>query len=434
MTSHPTPDTSPTTPAERKRGLNVLFIALLSMGMGQTLFSAILPPLAREMGMGEVQVGYIFSLSAVMWVVMSPVWGRLSDRIGRKPVILIGLTGYAISTGGFGLLVLLATKDIIGLTMLAPALILVRAIFGTFGSGTMPASTAYVADRTSRLERSGGVARISAAFGVGTIIGPGIAGALLTFGQLTPFFAVAGFALAGAVAVIFTLPERSRPVGSAARKQMKGKTIGFLDPRIRTFIAVSLALSIGQSAVMQVTSFYFMDVLGFSTQEAGQFVSVGLMLMAAAALFAQMVVIQRFGASVQSLLRWGASLAIISFIILIFGTSFSVLVTGLVVSGLGFGMLRPGLSATASLSVEPDEQGAVAGMLGSTGAVGHMLNPIIGMPLYQIFHQGPFVMSAVLLGLSLLTILLHPRFKGVNVESELELDEEDEFDVTGTRG
>lgn len=433
MTEYPTPDTSPTTPEERKRGLNVLFVALLSMGMGQTLFSAILPPLAREMGMSEVQVGYIFSLSAVMWVVMSPVWGRLSDRIGRKPVILIGLTGYAISTGGFGLLVLLATKDILGLTLLAPALILVRAIFGTFGSGTMPASTAYVADRTSRTERSGGVARISAAFGVGTIIGPGIAGALLTFGQLTPFFAVAGFALAGALAVLFTLPERSRPVGSATKRRIK-KSIGFFDKRVRTFIAVSLALSIGQSAVMQVTSFYFMDVLGFSTQEAGQFVSVGLMLMAGAALFAQMVIIQRFGASVQSLLRWGAFLAILSFVILIFGTSFSVLVTGLVVSGLGFGMLRPGLSATASLSVDPDEQGAVAGMLGSTGAVGHMLNPVIGMPLYQIYHQGPFVMSAVLMVLSLLTILLHPRFRQVNPDIEAEIDEEDEFDVTGQRG
>ncbi len=431
MTSYPTPDESPTTAKERSRGLNVLFVALLSIGMGQTLFSAILPPLARDMGMSEVQVGYIFSLSAVMWVVMSPVWGRLSDRIGRKPVILIGLTGYAISTGGFGLLVLLATKNYLSLTMLAPSLILVRAIFGTFGSGTMPASTAYVADRTSRMERSGGVARISAAFGVGTIIGPGIAGVLLTFGQLTPFFAVAGFALSGAIAVLIMLPERSRPQGSATRRRIK-KNIGFLDKRVRAFIGVSLALSIGQSAVMQVTSFYFMDVLGFTTKEAGQFVSVGLMMMAAAALFAQLVIIQRFGASVQTLLRWGAVLAIASFAILIFGTSFSVLVSGLVVSGLGFGLLRPGLSSAASLSVEPDEQGAVAGMLGSTGAVGHMLNPVVGMPLYQIYHQGPFVMAGALLVLSLLVILFHPRFRRLNAEAEL--DEEEEFSVTGRHG
>ena len=96
--------TKETTKTERTRGLSLLFVCLLSLGMGQSLFFALLPPIARDLGLSEVQVSAIFTLSAVLWVVMSPFWGRRSDIWGRKPVILLGLVGFGISTGGFGLL------------------------------------------------------------------------------------------------------------------------------------------------------------------------------------------------------------------------------------------------------------------------------------------------------------------------------------------
>ena len=149
--------------------------------MGQSLFFALLPPIARDLGLSEVQVSAIFTLSAVLWVVMSPFWGRRSDIWGRKPVILLGLVGFGISTGGFGLLLAAGQTGVWPLMTLYVAMILVRAVFGFFGSGTPSAAQAYIADRTTRSERTSGVAAIGAAFGMGTIVGPGFAGPWLRF-------------------------------------------------------------------------------------------------------------------------------------------------------------------------------------------------------------------------------------------------------------
>ena len=78
-----------TTPQERIRGMGLLFVCLMTLGMGHSLFFAIFPPLARDLGLSEVQASAIFTLSAVLWVLMSPFWGRRSDVWGRKPVICL---------------------------------------------------------------------------------------------------------------------------------------------------------------------------------------------------------------------------------------------------------------------------------------------------------------------------------------------------------
>lgn len=408
-------DHSPTTELERRRGMVILFCALLAIGMGQNLFTAILPPIARDLGMTEVQVSSIFSLSAIIWMLMSPVWGNLSDRIGRKPVIMIGIIGFGISTGGFGVVIYFGMESLLPLAILFPLMIAVRAIFGTFGSGTMPAAQAYIADRTTREQRSSGVARITASFGVGTIIGPGIAAALITFGILTPFFFTAGLAIAGAIAVFFFLPERSKPMGSRSRSS--SHKIRFFDKRALPFVLMSLGLAFAQAIQIQVPAFYFMDTLGFTTAEAAQYVGIGLMAMAMAGLFSQLVIIQLFNPSVQTLMRSGAVCSTAAFLILIFGQDYAVLVMGLTLSGFGFGLLRPGLAAAASLSVSPDEQGSVAGVLGSTHAAGHVLMPIIGMPLYKVDPHYPFVIAASLAALAFIFIIAHPKIRSVRAEA-----------------
>ena len=202
--------TKQTTKTERTRGLSLLFVCLLSLGMGQSLFFALLPPIARDLGLSEVQVSAIFTLSAVLWVVMSPFWGRRSDIWGRKPVILLGLVGFGISTGGFGLLLAAGQTGVWPLMTLYVAMILVRAVFGFFGSGTPSAAQAYIADRTTRSERTSGVAAIGAAFGMGTIVGPGFAAAMAAFHLLAPFFALAVFCLGRGVGNC-AFPARTPP-------------------------------------------------------------------------------------------------------------------------------------------------------------------------------------------------------------------------------
>ena len=113
-----------TSPQERKLGFRILFLAMFAIGTGQTLFIAVLPPYARGLGLSEVQVGFIFSLSALGWMVMSPFWGKKSDFIGRKSIIILGLVVYAIATILMGIEFRLNELGYINLTTLFGLLIL----------------------------------------------------------------------------------------------------------------------------------------------------------------------------------------------------------------------------------------------------------------------------------------------------------------------
>ena len=412
-----------TTPRERRRAFFILFICLLSIGMGQSLFFAVLPPIARDLGMSEFQTTMIFSLSALLWVLTSAVWGRRSDFAGRKPIILIGLLGFAISTFGFAVVVTLGLWGVVSMGLMFPLLISVRSIFGLFGSGTMPAAQAYVADRTTRAERASGVAQIGAAFGLGTVMGPGFAAALATVHLLAPFYAVSVLALGSAVGIWFLLPERTKPKTKLSARQER--RLSLFDERVLPFLIVGVLLSLSQSITMQLVAFYFMDTMQVAGDEATQFVSVGLMVMALTTLFAQIGLIQRFDLSVQFLLRWGSAIMIVAFLMLVLGGSYGVLITALALAGLGLGLLRPGLMAGASLSVSPEDQGAIAGLIGSTAATGHILNPFIGIPLYHTAPQMPFLLGAGLMVLILLFVLFHPVIRTVQARVTEEHDEEE---------
>ncbi|MGB0315204.1 MAG: MFS transporter [Parvibaculales bacterium] len=392
--------TQKTTPQERIRGMGLLFVCLMTLGMGHSLFFAIFPPLARDLGLSEVQASAIFTLSAVLWVLMSPFWGRRSDVWGRKPVILLGLVGFGISTGGLAVLLVIGQQGWLPLMTLYALMILMRSIFGLFGSGSPSAAQAYIADRTTREERTSGVAAIGAAFGMGTIIGPGFAAVLAAVHLLAPFFAVAIFALCGALAIALFLPERQKPAATSKHTP----PLKITDKRIRLFLFLGVTVSTIGAAVMQVAAFFVMDTMHLTGQETAQVVGVGMMGMAMATLFAQLVIIPRTDASVRALLVMGILITMLGISFLLFPIMNTALFTvSMTLQGLGSGLMRPAVAAGGSLAVEPEEQGAVAGFNSSTAAVGFVFVPVVLMPLYLYSPTAPFWVAFVLSALMLLT-------------------------------
>ena len=392
--------TQKTTPQERIRGMGLLFVCLMTLGMGHSLFFAIFPPLARDLGLSEVQASAIFTLSAVLWVLMSPFWGRRSDVWGRKPVILLGLVGFGISTGGLAVLLVIGQQGWLPLMTLYALMILMRSFFGLFGSGSPSAAQAYIADRTTREERTSGVAAIGAAFGMGTIIGPGFAAVLAAVHLLAPFFAVAIFALCGALAIALFLPERQKPAATSKHTP----PLKITDKRIRLFLFLGVTVSTIGAAVMQVAAFFVMDTMHLTGQETAQVVGVGMMGMAMATLFAQLVIIPRTDASVRALLVMGILITMLGISFLLFPIMNTALFTvSMMLQGLGSGLMRPAVAAGGSLAVEPEEQGAVAGFNSSTAAVGFVFVPAVLMPLYLYSPTAPFWVAFVLSALMLLT-------------------------------
>ncbi|HEX2591782.1 MAG TPA: MFS transporter [Rhizomicrobium sp.] len=381
------------TPEERRRSFIILFVSLVCMGAGQTILFAILPPLSRQLGLTEVQTSSIFGVSALIWVFTSTYWGKKSDLWGRKPVMLIGLLAYAIST------LLFASTMAAGLVHWLPAfavfplLIASRSIYGTFGSGTSPASQAYVADRTAPAERLQGVATINAAFGMGSAMGPGIAALLAVIGVLAPFYFIVLLALASAGAIWFLLPERTPP---KSHKQQQKRTLKWYDPRILPFVLFSVGLGIAGTVAVQTVGFFFIDVLHASNEMAVQYNLIGQMASSMAALFAQLVVVQRFNFSAKQLTTFGLATGFVSFTLFLLAPTFGTLVFAMILSGLGFGVARPGFAAASSLTVSPQEQGAVAGIIGGASAAGFIFGPLIG-EMYRWAPQIPYAFGAVLM-------------------------------------
>jgi MFS family permease len=384
-----------TTPGERRRAFGILFVSLLCMGAGQSVIYTILPSLKGQLGLSPFQVTSIFAASALIWIFSSAFWGARSDIWGRKPVMLAGLVAFAVSFAAFASTMLAGLNHWIPAAAIFPLMIASRCIYGTFGSGTSAAAQAYVADRTTPKERLSGVAIISMAFALGTTFGPVIGSALTYMALLAPFYFISGLALASAGAIYYFLPERTPP--SARREQTA--TLHWYEPRMFPFVAFGLMLSLIASIPIQTVGFYLQDVLRLDPHATARLTGIGLMASALSALFAQFVIVQRFRLPGRLLTAAGLTLAGLSNALFTVAHSFPLVVIALMLSGLGFGMARPGFTSGASLSVAPHEQGAVAGLINAAGAAGFIFGPVIGW-LYEISPVVPYAFGALaMLGL-----------------------------------
>jgi MFS family permease len=162
------------------------------------------------------------------------------------------------------------------------------------------------------------------------------------------------------------------------------------------FVGFGVVLSLVGSIPIQTAGFFFMDVLASDPHLAARYTGIGLMLSAVSALFAQFVLVQRSGLSARVLTSTGLVVATLSNLLFLVSGHVAVVMLALALSGLGFGLARPGFTTGASLSVSAREQGAVAGILNAAGAAGFIFGPLIGW-LYEFSPYVPFLFGAVMM-------------------------------------
>ncbi|HVL02490.1 MAG TPA: MFS transporter [Dongiaceae bacterium] len=379
--------------AQRRRAQLVIVFAIMATGLGQTVVFALLGPLGREVMLTELQIGIIITCSSLVFSVFSPRWGRRSDRVGRKPTMIIGLLGYTAGT------VLFATTFWAGLqhwltgAVLFGALVLARCLQALVMSATSPSATAYMADITQISQRTSGMGMIASAHSIGSILGPACA-ALAVLGLLAPLYFAATMTLLAAVAVWRWLP--SLPAAHARAGKGGSPRLRLTDRRILPFILVGVSLFTAFSMVQQTLGYYFQDVLHLPASATVQQVGIGMMASAFMALFAQLVLVQKFHLHPVTLLRGGLPLIMAGFFLLTLSDQLWMLVGDLALVGLGMGMCGPGFSASSSLAVAADEQGAVAGLISACPALGFILGPVIGGALYQWHATAPCLFASAL--------------------------------------
>jgi len=379
-----------------------LLFSLIAVGMGQTVLFAILAPLGREIGLSVLQIGAIISASSITVFMCTPIWGRASDRWGRKRVILIGLFGYTLGTVVFAAVFKSALMGLMPPTIAFFALVISRMGHASVMSATMPASSAYMADITDVATRTKGMGAIGAANNLGAILGPALGGGLAVFSLLTPLWFAAGITLITAIVVLIFLPDVPKQVFTGTPKKMRRT-----DPRILPFMIVGVLMFMGFAIVQQTMAFRFQDVLSLTAVETARTFGLGMMLSAAASLFSQAVLVQRMDIRPFNLLRMAMPLLILAFLIMAVADSRAYLLGAMTLLGLGMGLAGPGFMAGASLAVGPEEQGAVAGVASSCGPLGFTIGPIVGTALYSIEPVYPYIFTLVVYLPLMIFVLWH---------------------------
>ena len=387
----------------RSPAFAILFSVSLIAAAGNMALQSVLPAIGREFRLSDTLVAGAFAISALMWTLASPFWARLSDRLGRKKVILIGLSGFVVSMGGFGLA---ATSGLEGWLAAAVAFALMavaRTVYGVFGSAAPIASQAYVADRTSPEQRTQAMSLLASAQGLGTVVGPALAPffVLPLIGLAGPMYA---FALFGAVVLFVTW--RRLPSGEVVRKPSPGGRHGdagkglWKDRRVRDYLLYGLLVTGAQAVNISVLGFHIIDELaasGITARAAQPFIGIAMLAGAAATLMAQWGLIPLLKLQPRDLMRWGAGLALVGNVMSIASPGYYGVVVGYAVVSMGIGFARPGFTAGSSLSVGPHEQGAVAGLMMSLAGLSFLGPPVIGVALYELAEPAPFVANALLL-------------------------------------
>jgi MFS family permease len=390
------------------RAFRILFVCLVCVGLGQSMLFAILPPAARDIGLSPFQVSTIFATSATIWVFVSPMWGRQSDVWGRRLVILIGLLGFALSMTLLATMIEIGLRDLLPALAVYPLMVAARSVFALLGSGTGPASQAYIAERTSASERTAGLALVSAAIGVGESIGPALGALLSLVGLLAPLYFSAALAVVSAVAIWRFLPEDGPPIRPGERRPAR---MSFRDRRVVPFFAIGACTQAVRATTTITLAFFLQDTLGLDAHQTVRHAGIGFSVFAVATIFAQLVLVQRLRPSPRRLMRVGLFLGLIAFVLFSARPGFAGCLVALALLGAGLGMTRPGYSAGASLAVEPEEQGAVAGLTGSIGVLGNIFGPLLGTSLYQWSPIGPYALNAAIMALAWGFAFANPRLR-----------------------
>ncbi|MDO9433792.1 MAG: MFS transporter [Pseudomonadota bacterium] len=390
-----------------KKTFAIIFGVSLVTAMGNTGMISVLPAIGRSIGIPDPMVAAIFSLSALLWAFSSPWWARASDRHGRKPLMLIGLSGFMFSMIACALVVMAGLHHMATPMIIFICFLFARALFGLFGSASNPATQAYVAEHTPPEQRTQSMSSLAGAFGLGTVVGPFLAPLfVLPFvglaGPMLGFAAMAGLML---FVVWKMLPESQNmpvaPVRAEIAKDAKGGDATkekpmWRDPRVRPFLVYGFIVAVCQTAQAQTLGFLIIDKLGLDPMKAQGFIAIAMMFGAMAGLLAQWGIIRMFEMTPRQLLRWGVGVAAVGNVIVALQPTYAAVVAGFAISSLGFGLARPGFTAGASLAVDMHEQARVAGAIAAVNGVNVVLAPFF-VWLYERIAPAPFILCALMM-------------------------------------
>jgi len=373
--------------SSNRKNLFILSFTLVVVTLGFGVVIPIIPFYMESLGAGGTELGLLVASYAVMRLICAPVWGSISDRIGRKPVMMIGILGYGITMFLFGL----ATE----LWMLFAA----RILSGILSSATSPTTMAYIGDSTSEEDRGGGMGILGAAVGLGTIFGPALGGLLAGESLSTPFFIAGGMSILALILTWILLPESlhresRRPSESKIPIPELHLWWQALSSPIGILLVLAFILTCGLMIFYGIFGLYALERFGFGPEEVGIiFMVVGLVSAITQGLLTGPLT-RRWGES--PVIKIGMLGSAVSLILIAWAEDYwTVLITiGLFVFMTA--ILTPAISSLTSKRAET-QQGMAMGLSNSFMSLGRIAGPLWAGFALDLSLVLPFISGAVVM-------------------------------------
>ena len=353
--------------------LVIIFVTVFIDLIGFGIIIPLLPFYAEHFGASALMVGLLSTSFSLMQFLFAPFWGRLSDRIGRRPVILIGLLGSAFSYALFALASSL------------PMLFVARSLAGVAGANIATAQ-AFIADITTPENRARGMGMVGAAFGLGFVFGPAIGGSLSRWGYAAPAWFAAALSLANFVAAVAVLPE-SRPAHARLDTRQEGRLAVFrralARPRMPLVLLVFFLVITSFSSFESMFALYSERRFGFTTVSIGyMFAWVGIVLATVQGGLVGLVV-PRIGET--RVVRIALLLIAAGLFAVPVSPSVPVLAGSVGLLALGLGLNSPSMLSAISQLADPRDQGSTLGLSQSLGSLARIVGPMWGGWVFDSF-------------------------------------------------
>ena len=390
--------------ATNRRNLLLLAFSLVVVMLGFGMVIPILPFYIKQFNAGGSALGALVAIAALTEFLFGPFWGSLSDRTGRKPILMIGLLGYGLSMLLFGL----STE----LWMLFAS----RALSGVLSSATLSTAMAYIGDSTSQKERGGGMGILGASAGAGTIIGPGLGGLLAGDSLSTPFFIGAGLSILSLVLITLFLPE-SLPVAMRRAPDGKLQLVNFGDlwrgitSPIGFLFFLALLATLGTSNFESIYSLYIVNKMNSTPEQVGAILTVvGVVALVGRGLLTGLFT-RRWGE--PSVIKASLLMAAAGFVFLLLAETYLsiFLTTGFFVFATTF--LRPSIHSLTSQRSTVG-QGTALGLSNAFVSLGRIAGSLCAGALFDAGMDYPYYSGIVILivCLALSLVFIQPSRKG----------------------
>ena len=366
------------------------------MGFGIVL--PLLPFYAARFGASGTEIGLLITVYSVAQLFLAPLWGRISDRVGRRPILILGLLGSAASYLVFAYAGTLA-------------ILFLSRIMAGIGGATVPVAQAYITDITPPERRAGNLGLIGAAFGLGFIFGPALGGILAPIGSEAPGLAAAALCFGNGVLAFFLLPESL----TKGEKRAEGRPpfrltdlgLALRNPKTSQILLLSFLFTMAFAAMQPTFPLFGAIRFGLEEQEVGYlFAFLGLI---SATMQGGLVrrLVPLLGEA--RLIQLSGIPFIAGLIIIAFAANVGSLLWGLAFLAIGFGGTLPSIVALLSRVAPPQLQGSVLGIGQSVGSLARIIGPFLAGVVYDL--QGiawPYLGGAVVAAAALLVALRLP--------------------------